>query len=83
MSRRRSIETIQTAKFITIGELARLTNLRYSTLKYYTEEGMLPFVQAEERLTRRYEREKVMPILERINTLKKMGFRIYEIKQKL
>jgi len=83
MARRRSIEKIQTAKFITIGELARLTNTRYSTLKYYTEEGMLPFTQEDERLTRRYEREKVIPILEEINMLKKMGYRIEEIKQQL
>ncbi len=33
---------------MTIGELVRLTAVRYSTLKFYTEEGMLPFEQAEE-----------------------------------
>ena len=32
----------------------RLTGVRYSTLKFYTEEGMLPFEQAEENLTRRF-----------------------------
>ena len=57
MSRQRKLEVIQQAEDVTIGELVRLTDVRYSTLKYYTEEGMLPFQQAEENLTRRYKRE--------------------------
>ena len=54
MSRQRSMEVIEQAEYVTIGELVRLTAVRYSTLKFYTEEGMLPFEQAEENLTRRY-----------------------------
>ena len=46
MSRQRSMEAIQTAEYVTIGELARLTDVRYSTLKFYTEEGMIPFSAA-------------------------------------
>ena len=53
MSRQRSLEKILASEYVSIGELARLTDCRYSTLKYYTEEGMLPFEQAEENLTRR------------------------------
>lgn len=45
MSRQRSLQTIAEAEYISIGELARLTGTRYSTLKFYTEEGMLPFQQ--------------------------------------
>ena len=56
MSRQRSMEVIQQAEYVTIGELVRLTDVRYSTLKFYTEEGMLPFEQAGENLTRRYRR---------------------------
>ena len=33
------------SEYVTIGELVRLTETRYSTLKFYTEEGFLPFVQ--------------------------------------
>ena len=47
MSRQRSMEVIEQAEYVTIGELVRLTAVRYSTLKFYTEEGMLPFEQAE------------------------------------
>ena len=56
MSRQRSIEKIQASDYVSIGELARLTGCRYSTLKFYTEEGMLPFEQPEENLTRRSRR---------------------------
>ena len=45
MSRQRSMEKIQASDYVSIGELARLTGCRYSTLKFYTEEGMLPFEQ--------------------------------------
>ena len=54
MSRQRTMEKILASEYVTIGELARLTGCRYSTLKFYTEEGMLPFEQAEQNLTRRY-----------------------------
>ena len=66
MSRQRKLEVIQQAEDVTIGELVRLTDVRYSTLKYYTEEGMLPFQQAEENLTRRYKREASIRRIRRI-----------------
>lgn len=69
MSRQRSMEVIKNSEYVTIGELVRLTEVRYSTLKFYTEEGMLPFEQAEENLTRRYKREESV---ERIFYIKKM-----------
>lgn len=83
MSRRRPLEIILESEYVSIGELARITNIRYSTLKYYTEEQMIPFQQKDERLVRRYKREEVIPILDRINELKKMGLRIQEIKQQI
>ena len=48
------------SEYVTIGELVRLTETRYSTLKFYTEEGFLPFVQKGSNLTRRYPREKTV-----------------------
>ena len=35
MSRQRPMEVIEKAEYVTIGELARLTDVRYSTLKFY------------------------------------------------
>ncbi|MFZ2539911.1 MAG: helix-turn-helix domain-containing protein [Oscillospiraceae bacterium] len=83
MSRQRSIEKIQESEYVSIGELVRLTSCRYSTLKFYTEEGMLPFEQEEENLTRRFKREKAIIRLEEIKLLKAQGYSITEIKKTL
>lgn len=81
MSRQRSIEVIESSEYVTIGELVRLTNVRYSTLKFYTEEGMLPFEQAEENLTRRYKRTESIDRIALIKKLKAEGYTIPKIKE--
>lgn len=81
MSRQRSLESILASEFVTIGELVRLTGYRYSTLKYYTEEGLLPFMQEGENLIRRFPRESSITRLEEICTLKEEGLSVPEIKQ--
>lgn len=83
MSRRRSLEVIETAEYVTIGELARLTDVRYSTLKHYTEEGMLDFRQAGENLTRQYRRKESVERVQRIKKLRQEGRSIPEIKKLL
>lgn len=83
MSRQRSMEVIQQAEYVTIGELVRLTDVRYSTLKFYTEEGMLPFEQAGENLTRRYRREESLARIARIKALRAEGKSIPAIKERL
>ena len=80
MSRQRSLEVIRQAEFVTIGELVRLTGVRYSTLKFYTEEGLLPFEQAEENLTRRYRRQTSLQRTQEIRALREAGRSIPEIK---
>ena len=81
MSRQRKLEVIQQAEDVTIGELVRLTDVRYSTLKFYTEQGMLPFQQAEENLTRRYKREESIRRIQWIKALRQEGRSIQQIKQ--
>ena len=83
MGRQRSLEVIAKEEYVTIGELVRLTNVRYSTLKYYTEEGLIPFEQAEENLTRRYNRELAIKRIEELIDLRKKGMTIPEVKVKL
>ena len=83
MSRQRKLEVIQQAEDVTIGELVRLTDVRYSTLKFYTEQGMLPFQQAEENLTRRYKREESIRRIQWIKALRQEGKSIQQIKQML
>lgn len=83
MSRQRSLETNLAAEYVSISELVQLTGYRYSTLKYYTEEGLIPFEQAGERLTRRFQREKTLARIEQTQALKKQGLSIPEIKAHL
>lgn len=80
MSRQRSIDVIEQSEYVTIGELVRLTGVRYSTLKFYTEEGMLPFEQAEENLTRRYRRVDSIERIAYIRQLRGQKMTIPEIK---
>ncbi|WP_068619770.1 helix-turn-helix domain-containing protein [Paenibacillus tuaregi] len=80
MSRQRSMDAILASEYVSIGELVRLTGSRYSTLKFYTEEGMLPFEQAEENLTRRYKREETIKRIHKIKELKTAGLSIPQIK---
>ncbi len=80
MSRQRRMEVIENSEYVTIGELVRLTGARYSTLKFYTEEGMLPFEQAEENLTRRYRRVESVERIAYIKELREQKKTIPEIK---
>ena len=83
MSRQRSMDAIAASEYVSIGELARLTGSRYSTLKFYTEEGILPFEQAEANLTRRYQREETVERIRLIREWRAQGLSIPEIKETL
>lgn len=83
MSRKRTDETIRNSEYVTIGELVRFTGIRYSTLKYYTECGILPFFQEAPNLTRRYKRESSIQRIDEIKILKDKGLSIEEIQSKL
>lgn len=77
------MEKILASEYVTIGELARLTGCRYSTLKFYTEEGMLPFEQAEQNLTRRYRRSESVERVEWIRAKREAGKTVPEIREML
>ncbi len=77
------MEVISQSEYVTIGELVRLTDVRYSTLKFYTEQGLLPFEQAEQNLTRRYRREKSVERIELLRRLREEGKSVGEIKEML
>ena len=81
MSRQRSMEAIIASEYVTIGELVRLTETRYSTLKFYTEEGFLLFKQEEQKLTRRYPREATVERIAYIKKLREAGKTIPEIRE--
>lgn len=75
------MEKILSSEYVYIGELVQLTGVRYSTLKYYTEDGLLPFEQAEENLTRRYKREESVKRILYIKELRQNGKSIPEIRE--
>ena len=81
MARQRSMEAILASESVTIGELVRLTGTRYSTLKFYTEEGFLPFRQEERGLTRRYPREETIHRIAWIKQMRAEGKTIPEIER--
>ena len=68
---------------VTIGELVRLTGARYSTLKFYTEEGFLPFRQEGQKLTRRYPREETVERIAFMKRLREEGKTIPQIRELL
>jgi len=65
--------------FLTIGELAEVSGTRLTTLKYYTEIGILPFNQDGKRLTRKYKKGEALERLEKIKELKEKRLTIKEI----
>lgn len=71
--------TSEKNEVLTIGELAEVSGIRLTTLKYYTELGILPFSQDGERLTRKYKKEEALERLEKIKVLKEKRLIIKEI----
>ncbi|GAI57416.1 unnamed protein product, partial [marine sediment metagenome] len=56
--------------FLTIGKLAGVSGVRQTTIKYYTEIGILPFSQGGEKLIRKFNEEEALKRLEEIKKLK-------------
>jgi len=56
-----------------------LSGTRLTTLKYYTELGILPFSQEGKRLTRKYKEEEALKKLKEIKKLKEKRLTIKEI----
>lgn len=70
-------------EYLNAQELCTLSGTRYSTIKFYSEEGLLPFSQADTGLRRRYEPRVALKQLERIEKLKDQRKTIEEIKELL
>lgn len=72
-------KTIEKNNILTIGELAEVSGIRQTTIKYYTEIGILPFNQEGERLTRKYTEGEALDRLDKIKELKEKRLTIKEI----
>ena len=72
-------KTTEKKDILTIGKLAEVSGTRLTTLKYYTELGILPFSQGGQRLTRKYTEGEALDRLEKIKELKEKRLTIKEI----
>jgi DNA-binding transcriptional MerR regulator len=68
---------------LSIGELAKISGVRQSTLKFYTEVGILPFNQDGKKLLRKYQKDKALKRLKEIKKLKENSLTIKEIVEYL
>ena len=65
--------------FLRIGELAEEAGLRYSTIKYYVEQGILPCKQEGAKLGRHFDKTIALQRLKEIEALKEERKTIDEI----
>ena len=83
MQTKKTLEEIKKLDQLKLSELAELTDIRPSTLKYYTEIGLLQYEQEGARLTRRYDRKLTVSQLDKISKLKAKRLTIEEIKKQV
>ena len=69
-------------RLLKIDELAKVVGKRQSTLKYYTDIGILPYWQKESRLARYYDKDEVVKRLKEIEELKQKGMNIKQITER-
>ena len=63
------MENKKTKELLTTSELVKISGVRYSTIKYYSQIGILPFEQADKRLRKYYNK---IEALKRLNDIKKL-----------
>ena len=79
MQVKRDLSKVKEMEYIRQTELAELTGVRASTIKYYSELGLIPYKQDGERLSKRYDREESIKRVQEILELRKQGKSIAEI----
>lgn len=77
--RKRTIEEIKQRDFLKMSELAELCGVRYSTIKFYAELGLLPYEQQGKRLAKYYPAKEASKRVKEILRLKEKGKSIGEI----
>ncbi|MBI3983711.1 GNAT family N-acetyltransferase [Candidatus Microgenomates bacterium] len=79
-----SIPPVTTSpNLVSRAQLAKLSGTRPSTIKFYTETGLLEYRQAAARLARRYDRSEALQRLDLVKQLRQQGLSIAQIKQQL
>jgi DNA-binding transcriptional MerR regulator len=75
--------TTTTQRRLSRRQLAAALGVRDSTIKFYSEAGLLPFHQAGEGLARRYDRDQAATRLKVIADLQELGLSIPAIQRRL
>jgi len=79
MQRKRTLDEIKKRDFLRMSELAELCGVRYSTVKYYSELGLLPYEQKGKRLAKYYPAKEASQRVKEILKLRDKGQSIPEI----
>jgi len=77
--RKRTMDEIKKRDFLKMSELAELNSVRYSTIKFYAELGLLPFEQKGKRLAKYYPAKEASQRLKDILKLRGKGKTISDI----
>ena len=77
--RKRTMDEIKKNEFLKMSELAELNGVRYSTVKFYSELGLLPFEQQGKRLAKYYPAKEASQRLKEILKLRGKGQTIPDI----
>ena len=77
--RKRTIEEIKKRDFLKMSELAELCGVRYSTIKFYAELGLLPYEQQGKRLAKYYPIKEASQRLKEILRLRDKGKSVSEV----
>ena len=77
--RKRTADEINKLDFLKLSELAEYCGVRYSTVKYYCELGLLPFEQKGARLAKYFPRIEAGKRLNEILKLRKQGRAVPEV----
>jgi len=73
MPRKRTLEEIKQMDYLKMSELAELNGIRYSTVKYYSELGLLPFEQKGKRLAKYYPSREASQRVKAILKMREQG----------
>lgn len=76
---KRDIDKIKTLDLLKMSELAEYNGVRYSTIKHYSELGLLPYQQKERRLAKYYPRIEASRRLKEILKMREKGKSLTDI----
>jgi DNA-binding transcriptional MerR regulator len=79
MPTKRTLDQIKKLDYVKLSELAELNGVRYSTVKYYSELGLIPFEQKGQRLAKYYPAKEASQRLRDIKRLRDKKMTIPEI----